>query len=258
MSETWLLIVAAGRGKRLGRDRPKAFVDLAGRPLAAYSVEAGGAAAAVDAIVAVGDVSRFELLLTALSPRARAKWRGVVPGGGERRDSVRSGCAEIERQTGGDPIVLVHDAARPFATPALLDAVAHAAASGPALAATPVADTVKRCRGEIVQGTLDRENLSLAQTPQGARLSALLRADAQAPPGPATDEASLFEAAGESVAIVPAPSTNFKVTTPDDLRLAEAWVRAGGALWVPALAAGGQKPRSPRHPVAKPGTRTSV
>lgn len=258
MIETWLLIVAAGRGQRLGRDRPKAFVDLAGWPLAAYSVEAGGAAASVHAIVAVGDVGRFDGLLSTLSPGASAKWRGAVPGGGERRDSVRNGCAEIERQANGDPIVLVHDAARPFAAPALLNAVAQAAVLGPALAAAPVSDTVKRRSGDLVQGTLDRETLSLAQTPQGARLSALLRADAQAPPGPVTDEASLFEAAGESVTIVPAPSTNFKVTTPEDLRLAEAWVRAGGTPWMPAPLPDGPASPSAGRPGTAPTTRATA
>lgn len=261
MSETWLLIVAAGRGQRLGRDSPKAFVDLAGRPLAAYAVEAGGAASAVDAIVAVGDVGRFESLLSKLSPRARAKWRGVVPGGGERRDSVRNGCAEIERLAEEDPIVLVHDAARPLATPELLDAVARAAAHGPALAAAPVADTVKRRRGDIVEGTLDRGDLALAQTPQAARLSALLQADLQAAVGPATDEASLFEAAGETVTIVPSASTNFKVTTPEDLRLAAAWVQAGGAPWMPALPADSPvprpRPRRPAKPTAKPTAKST-
>jgi 2-C-methyl-D-erythritol 4-phosphate cytidylyltransferase len=254
VNETWLVVVAAGRGERLGRDRPKAFVELAGRPLAAYSMEAGGAAASVDAIIAVGDVSRFEALLPTLSPSVRAKWRGVVPGGGERRDSVRNGCAEVERQAEGDPVVLVHDAARPFASPALLDAVAQAAAAGPALAAAPVADTVKRCLGDRVQETLDRETLALAQTPQGVRLSLLLQADAQAPPGPATDEASLLESAGAAVTLVSAPSTNFKITTPEDLRLAEAWVLAGGAPWMPA----GRKARASGRSAKRALPRTGV
>lgn len=253
MNETWVVIVAAGRGERLGRDRPKAFVELAGRPLAAYSVEAAGAAASVNAIVAVGDVGRFEALLPTLSPAARAKWRGIVPGGGERRDSVRNGCAEVERQAGGDPIVLVHDAARPFATPDLMDAVAQAAALGPALAAAPVADTVKRRVGDLVRETLDRETLALAQTPQGMRLSLLLQADAQAAPGPVTDEASLLEAAGAAVTLVPAPSTNFKITTPEDLRLAEAWVLAGGTPWMPAVRKTKSIPRSAKRALPRTG-----
>jgi len=233
MSAAWLLIVAAGRGERLGQEGPKAFVELGGTALVSYALEAGGATPSVGSLLAVGDVERLVALIPSLSPAVGAKWRGAVPGGAERSESVRRGCTEIQRQADGDPVVLVHDAARPFASPDLLESVSRAALRGPAIAASAVADTVKRRHGCRIEGTLERETLALAQTPQGARLSALLAAQEAYSGRSATDEATLFEAAGFSVRIVPAPATNFKVTMPEDLRLAEAWVRAGGTPWMP-------------------------
>ena len=244
MSGAWLVIVAAGRGERLGLDRPKAFVELASWPLVTYSLEAGGLATSIDHMIGVGDAARFEALVPLLSGAARGKWRGAVAGGADRGASVRHGCAEVQRQAPEDVVVLVHDAARPFASPSLFDAVTAAAQRGPALAAASVADTVKLRHGDRVQATLDRSDLVLAQTPQGARLSVLLSVQAEHGAGAATDEAALFEAAGLAVTIVPSPATNFKVTGPEDLQLAEAWVHAGGAPWVPALETPRIEPRT--------------
>jgi 2-C-methyl-D-erythritol 4-phosphate cytidylyltransferase len=134
--------------------------------------------------------------------------------------------------------VLVHDAARPFAPPELFARMADACARGPAVAVRAVSDTVKEVDGSVVRKTLDRARLVLAQTPQGARLSLLERAHEGMPGTDATDDAALLEALGAPVTAVPGAEANFKITSPQDFRLAEAWVRAGGAPWMdPAPAA---------------------
>lgn len=234
MSEAWVVLAAAGLGERLGRAEPKAFVPLAGRPLAAYSLEAAGACPEIGSLLGVGDVASLEALVASLSAGARSKWRGAVPGGETRQTSVRAGLLAVRERAGGDPVVLVHDAARPLAPPALFAAVARAASAGPALAASPVPDTIKWVAGGHATRTLDRAQLVLAQTPQGARLEAFLAAHLASAGEDATDDASLFEMAGTPVVVVPGPPANAKITTEDDLRLAEAWVRAGGAPWMPA------------------------
>ena len=203
------LVVAAGRGERLGTPVPKAFANLAGRPMVEWSIAALQEVAAVTEIV------------VALPPgiAAPAGTIGVL-GGSQRSHSVRAALAAAPR----DDVVLVHDAARPLVTPALvsacLDAVAGADA---AIAATPVTDTIKECEGGRVTRTLDRSRLWAVQTPQVFRRDALERALAQDDDvvAAATDDAALVEALGGTVRIVPAPPENLKVTTALDLRVAE-------------------------------------
>jgi 2-C-methyl-D-erythritol 4-phosphate cytidylyltransferase len=209
------LIVAAGRGERLGADLPKALVELAGRPLVQWSVQA---------LRAVPATTRIVVALPAGVP-APAGTIGVT-GGAVRSQSVR--CAlEAAGDGPGSELVLVHDAARPLLTPALVERTLAALAAqdvDAAIAATPVTDTVKRA-GEDgrVRETLDRGELWSVQTPQVFRRAALARAldvpdDVLAQ---ATDDAWLIERAGGSVAVVDAPRENIKVTTALDLRLAE-------------------------------------
>src|SRR5262249_36048985 len=131
-----------------------------------------------------------------------------------------------------DPVVLVHDAARPFAPPDLFRRMAEAAARGPCVCVRPIADTVKEVEGGFVRRSIPRGGLALAQTPQGARLSLLERAHDAAPAQGVTDDAMLLESLGEPVAAIPGADMNFKITTADDLRMADAWVRAGGAPWM--------------------------
>jgi 2-C-methyl-D-erythritol 4-phosphate cytidylyltransferase len=204
------LLVAAGRGERLGSAGPKAFVVLAGRPMLEWSVAALRAVPAVERIV------------VALPPGAEAPAGTVgVAGGAERSHSVRNALAACPA---GDP-VLVHDAARPLVTPGLvercLDALADADA---AIAAAPVTDTVKEAGADgVVASTLDRSRLWAVQTPQVFRRAALeaVLAQPDAVLAAATDDASLVEAAGGRVRVVAAPRENLKVTTPLDLRVAE-------------------------------------
>jgi 2-C-methyl-D-erythritol 4-phosphate cytidylyltransferase len=205
------LILAAGRGERLGAGRPKALVEVAGRPLVQWSI---------DALLQVKGIERIVL---ALPPGTRAP-SGVVgvDGGKVRSESVRRALAAAGP---GDP-VLVHDAARPLVTAELAEAVIAALADDDgmdaAIAAAPVTDTVKRVSEGVVSETMDRSSLWAVQTPQVFRRGALERAldVSEEVLGEATDDAWLVERAGGRVAVVRAPSENLKVTTSLDMRLA--------------------------------------
>jgi 2-C-methyl-D-erythritol 4-phosphate cytidylyltransferase len=206
------LIVAAGLGERLGAGRPKALVELAGRPLLQWSVDTLSAVAAIERIV------------VALPAGVEAPAGTVgVEGGAVRSESVLRALAAAGP---GDPM-LVHDAARPLVTAELIrDTLAAVAADGvdAAIAATPVTDTIKQADGDrAVTRTLDRSTLWAVQTPQVFRRAALERAldvpeDVLAQ---ATDDAWLVERAGGRVVVVPSPKDNLKVTTAVDLALAE-------------------------------------
>jgi 2-C-methyl-D-erythritol 4-phosphate cytidylyltransferase len=197
------VVVAAGSGERLGAGVPKAFVVLAGRPMVEWSL---------DAVRAAG----IEQVVTVVPPG----YDGVA-GGATRSESVRAGLAAIPA---GFDAVVVHDAARPLVSPQLFGACleAHGEADA-AVAAAPMTDTVKEAGADrVVERTLDRSRLWAIQTPQAFRRDALERAldvdDSVL--ASATDDAWLVERAGGRVVVVPAPASNLKVTTPDDLRVA--------------------------------------
>src|ERR687890_540200 len=206
------LVVAAGRGERLGTERPKAFVMLGGRPMVQWSL---------DALHAVDAVRR---IVVALPPGVHAPAGTLgVPGGAERSQSVR---AALRAAGEDDDVVLVHDAARPLVTAQLVQDCLDALAThdcDAAIAAAAVTDTIKESDGAEVVRTLDRANLWAVQTPQAFDRTALERAldrdDADL--AAATDDASLVERDGGTVRVVRAPRENLKVTTPMDLRLAE-------------------------------------
>jgi 2-C-methyl-D-erythritol 4-phosphate cytidylyltransferase len=209
------LVVAAGRGERLGSGGPKAFVMLAGRPMIDWSLEA---------LRAVDEIERIVVALPA-GVTAPAGTIGVQ-GGEQRSHSVRAALAA----SGDDDVVLVHDAARPLVTPQIVRDCLAALASEDCdgvIAAAPLADTVKETRGEEVVRTLDRSCLWAVQTPQVFHRTALedALAGGDATLAAATDDASLVEAAGGTIRVVPAPRMNFKVTTPEDLHLAELLLR---------------------------------
>ena len=232
MSDAWLVLVAAGQGTRLGKGEPKAFVSLCGRPLVCYSLEAAGQCDAIAAVVVAADEGRVRTALKRLSPTAVGKIREIVPGGETRRLSVLSGLRAVKRHSQSNPVVLVHDAARPFASPELLERMVTEAQDGAIICARPVVDTVKRVDGDQILETMPRENLALAQTPQAAPLDLLERAHAAAGEAAAGDDAVLIESLGETVRVFVGPSINFKITDQEDLKLAEAWVRGGGTPWV--------------------------
>jgi 2-C-methyl-D-erythritol 4-phosphate cytidylyltransferase len=211
------LIVAAGRGERLGSGRPKALVTLAGRPMLEWSIAA---------LQSLDAVRRIVVALPAENT-AVAVPDGVVTvaGGATRSVSVREAllaCGD------GDPVI-VHDAARPLATTDLFERALLELAGSDAdavIAAMPVSDTIKEVAddGRTVARTLDRGRLWAVQTPQVFRRAALDRALLKAPDdllAAATDDAWLVEQAGGTVRVVASGPENLKVTTATDLRLAE-------------------------------------
>jgi 2-C-methyl-D-erythritol 4-phosphate cytidylyltransferase len=213
---TVALIVAAGSGERLGAGKPKALVELAGRPLLQWSIDV------------LSQVSDIERIVVALPPGVAAP-AGVigVDGGPVRSDSVRRALTAAGEGS-EEQLVLVHDAARPLLSVELASAVIAALESDPsadaAIAAVPVTDTIKRVDGAgAVSETLERGELWAVQTPQVFRRGALERAlDVPADElARATDDAGLIERGGGRVIVVHASDENLKVTTPNDLRIAE-------------------------------------
>jgi 2-C-methyl-D-erythritol 4-phosphate cytidylyltransferase len=218
------ILVAAGRGERMGAGRPKAFVELGGQPLLLRAARAFDAAPSVGGIVAVvpeAEVGAARELLGSL-----AKPVSVVPGGSRRQDSVLEGLKGAP--AGFTGVVLVHDAARPLVDVALIESVCReAAAEGAALPLLPVVDTVKRVADGRVVETLDRETLGAAQTPQGFRFDLLVRAYEAAfrERVTLTDEAMAVERLGGTVRAVVGSARNRKITTPEDLAWAEGIVQ---------------------------------
>ena len=213
-------MVAAGRSTRMaGLD--KLATDVAGRPLLAWTLDAIAAAPQVGRIVLVTSPERLPELAEA--PWLPERVVDVVAGGARRHESVHAGFLALDRFDPDEQgVVLVHDGARPLVTPALVAAVvAETARHGAAIPVVPVAETLKRIAGRVVGETVDRTGLAVAQTPQGVRRDLLRAAFGRFPPGepPAwTDEASLLEASGIPVHVVPGDPANLKVTVPDDLR----------------------------------------
>jgi 2-C-methyl-D-erythritol 4-phosphate cytidylyltransferase / 2-C-methyl-D-erythritol 2,4-cyclodiphosphate synthase len=234
------VIVAAGRGERFG-DTGKVLAPVAGRPLLAWSLDAMEAATSVRDVVVVYGEHTEAPIRTLVASGQWPKVRSLVAGGEQRQASMASGV----RATADDvEVVLVHDAARPLIAPALIDACAASAReTGAAILATPVADTLKRIEGGVIAGTVDRAGLWAAQTPQGFRRALLLDLCriALEPGSKVTDEASLCEAQGHPVTIVPGDRLNVKITHPEDLDLADALLRRrheGATVQIPRTGIG--------------------
>jgi 2-C-methyl-D-erythritol 4-phosphate cytidylyltransferase len=217
------VIVAAGSGVRLGRDLPKALVPIAGVSILDWALRAFEPLALDGVVVTAPEPHRAAFERIAGS-RAR-----VVAGGQTRSGSVRAGFAAGGGS--GEDVVGVHDAARPFVRAEDAEAVfAAAASSGAAIAAIPIVDTVKRVSQGRIVATVDREGLYAAATPQAFRASVLRRALDSG--RDATDESVLCEDLGIPVAAVPVSRRAFKITTEEDLELAEGMLmreaRSGG------------------------------
>jgi 2-C-methyl-D-erythritol 4-phosphate cytidylyltransferase / 2-C-methyl-D-erythritol 2,4-cyclodiphosphate synthase len=228
------ILVAAGTGSRFGAATPKQFQPLLGQPAIRHAARALIAAGAV--LQPVGDARAIDAALDGLP------FLPVVPGGATRQDSVHAGLMALAPHA---PVaVLVHDAARPLIprgiVPALLEALTRAPGAIPA---APVADTLKRVQDGLIQETVPRAGLFRAQTPQAFRFDVLLVAHQSGTTG-ATDDASLLEALGQPVAIVPGDEANIKLTYPEDLARLEALMaqplvpRAGTGFDVHALTEG--------------------
>jgi len=218
------ILLCAGRGERLGADVPKAAVPLAGRPLFAWSLGTLQRCPCVDAIVVVGPARTLRELLAAAG-LAAPKVVAWTEGGAERQHSVARGLAALPADC---ELVAVHDCARALVSEAVVErAVAAAREHGAAIAAVPLADTLKRVEAGVIRATPPREGLWCAQTPQVFRRDWLEAAHAAAG-AVATDDAALVEALGHEVRVAPGEALNFKVTTPADLALAERWLAARG------------------------------
>jgi 2-C-methyl-D-erythritol 4-phosphate cytidylyltransferase len=219
------IVLAAGAGRRLGTvDQPKAFLPIGGRPMLTVAATAAAASDRVRSLVVVAPPGWEEYAQGCVEACGRPAV--VVTGGDSRQASVRAALAAID----GVPVVAVHDAARPFAAPDLFTAVIDAIddATAGVIPVVPVTDTVKRVHEEVVIGTVDREELALAQTPQAFATEALRAAHVRAMEAglTLTDDAAVLELAGQLVRAVAGDPMNTKITTLFDLAQAEA--RMGG------------------------------
>lgn len=222
---TAAVVVAAGRGERVGGGVPKALRPVGGVPLVAHAVAA--VAAAVDLVVVVAPtdlVARTQSLVAGHHGGVRLR---VVEGGRSRTESVSRG---LEALPASVDVVLVHDAARGLAPASLAESVVSAVRSGldAVVPGTPVVDTVRRVNGRTAVETLDRSSLRAIQTPQGFRRAVLDRAYAAADRAAVTDDAGLVEQLGVEVTVIDGHARAFKVTTPLDLLLAETLLADGG------------------------------
>ena len=224
-----VILVAAGTGSRFGAETPKQFLPLLGKPVMRHAAEALAKYATL--IQPVGEAAPIAAALAGLDHLP------IVPGGATRQDSVRAGLDALLPHA--PTIVLVHDAARPNIPAGTIDALLAALEHHPgAIPAAPVADTLKRVVDGIITETVPRDGLFRAQTPQAFRIAPLLAAHRSGKIG-ATDDASLLEAAGETVAIVPGSDDNIKLTYPDDLvRLERAMSVATSIGLIPRVGTG--------------------
>ena len=219
VQEVVAIVVAAGSGVRLGREIPKAAIEIAGVPMVTRAVRAmlsGG----VDRVVVVAPeawIDKFNLFLAAYADRTK-----IIAGGLLRQDSVRLGLEQI----GTAEIVLVHDAARPLVPPFVVDRVIEAVREGaPAvIPVLPLADSLRRIRRTWTVA-VDRSTFLRVQTPQGFDAEILRKAHANTGDKEFTDDATMVEAIDVAVSTVPGDGLAFKITDPMDLVLAEVIAR---------------------------------
>ncbi len=214
------VIPAAGRARRFG-SADKTVIEIAGKPLLTWTIEALISANALSEIVVVDNEDNQQTIAEIIAGIDAPIPVSATRGGAARMDSVRAG---VDALTPECALVLIHDAARPLVTPELVRSSIDAADSfGAVISATPVTDTIKRVDGDLVSETVDRNLLVSVQTPQVFRREWLLHAYQQWPSDrEATDEASILESAGYDVRTIPGAPENLKVTTAIDAIVAEA------------------------------------
>jgi 2-C-methyl-D-erythritol 4-phosphate cytidylyltransferase len=224
------IIVAAGSGSRMASDRPKQFLLLAGIPLIFHTLRPFERCDSIhETIVVLPPESAAEFLDSAARFGVKKVSR-VVPGGATRAESVKRGLTAVRATSAG--IVAVHDGVRPFVSAAeISETVAAAEQHGAAILVAPATDTIKQVDDNRVVRTLDRRELRRALTPQCFKYELLMRAFAQADLGDLsqTDDSTLVEQIGARVAIVEGSASNIKITTPEDLLIAESFLKSG--LW---------------------------
>lgn len=216
------IVLTAGKGKRFGSRIPKPFVRLGGLPVVEHCLRTFAALTCVRQIV-IAVSPGGERYLRPVVGRLKAVDVRVVAGGARRQDSVRNALAAVDHRA---RIVLVHDGARPFVSAKTVSAVVRAAQrDGAAIPAVPVKATIKEVKGSRVYRTLQRSDLWEVQTPQAFRREIIAGAYRSCGRFPVTDDASLVERMGCKVAVVVGEYTNIKLTTPDDLVIAEALLK---------------------------------
>lgn len=218
------VIVAAGSGTRMAGPLPKQYLQLAGRPILAHAIERMAACSAIQRMVLAVPRDDFEYVQTKiLASFSGTQKIELVAGGQERQESVANALTVIPAAC---RIVAIHDGVRPLVRPAHIAACIEAAEQyGAAILATPAFDTLKRVdKKGCIQGTIPRQQVWLAQTPQafGRELIQRAHAAAQKDGISGTDDAGLVERLGHRVKVVPGSRNNIKVTTPEDLQLSEA------------------------------------
>jgi 2-C-methyl-D-erythritol 4-phosphate cytidylyltransferase len=221
---TWAVLAAAGRGERLGSDRPKAFARLGGRPLLAESLERLESSEWIEFIVIAAPAEWEEPAILLAEELGAGKVSSVVTGGASRSESVREAMAEVADDAA---VVLVHDAARPLLPDGVIERVLAPLSEGwdGVVPGLPVSDTVKRVEGERVLETLPRGDLVAVQTPQ-AFIASVLREALAGDVSEASDCASLVEARGGRVKVVEGDPRLLKVTSPEDLAQIESWLES--------------------------------
>lgn len=220
-----VIVVAAGMGKRMGGDRPKQFLEIGGKPILRLTLERFQDADGVDQIYVVTNPR----LVDDLSPVIKDEWgigklMTVVAGGTERHDSVWAGLQALEEAV---RIVMIHDGVRPFVSRRIIAESINAARQvGAVIVGVTPKDTVKQISDRHVAATLDRAVLLLTQTPQTFQKHIVVNAYQKAfsQNDFSTDDAALVEKLGQSVLVVQGDHMNIKITTPDDLAIANAFM----------------------------------
>jgi 2-C-methyl-D-erythritol 4-phosphate cytidylyltransferase len=224
------LIVAAGQGVRMGSARRKQYLNLGGLPMLARTLQVFDHCRLIDQIVIAVPPSEIQYCRnTVVAAAGPEKPVALIPGGGRRQDSVFNGLQYLGDQEG---VVLIHDGVRPLVTPDLIEACARGAVQwGACIPAVTAVDTPKQINSllGVIDQTLPRESICMAQTPQAFYLPLIRRAHAEArrTHREATDDASLVEALGTAVHIIPGLRRNIKITTAEDLAYAETLLKIG-------------------------------
>ena len=218
---TAAIILAAGRGERMGAKMDKAFISLGSKPIVAYSLLAFQACPDIDSIVLVVREDRIASSRELCRELGVSKLAAVITGGADRQDSVSAGIAALPHET---DVIAVHDSARPLVTPELISATIRSAEQfGSGVAAHKVVDTIKSVeKDNVVAATVDRAKLWTVATPQTFSAAVLRRAygEVAARKATVTDDAGALELIGEPVRLVAWPHPNFKITVAEDLDLA--------------------------------------
>ncbi len=228
--KSFALIPAAGMGKRMGASINKQYLQLDGMPIVARTIAVFENSPLIDGIMLVIPEEEIPYCREhVVNAYGFAKVIDIIAGGKERQNSVMNGLKALERRASAEDVILIHDGVRPFITPQIIEESIKIAVTGEgALVAVPVKDTIKRATNGLVLDTPDRETLWQAQTPQAFQFNLIYQAHNRAVKDAftGTDDASLIERLGGAVRILRGDYRNIKITTPEDLVLAEAFLKA--------------------------------